>query len=132
RLRTLALGQRLLTVRVKQLMTYSAQKDKEFRHCSSDSAFALDRPIDRFYTTAPNLFSSGSPSCTDRDDTCQTPPRGLPPSTTSPHRNSWPTIATINRPLVPGAVSSPHAINPDSACCMTWAICAPVTRLISW
>lgn len=57
-------------------------------HCSSDSAFALDRPIERFYTAAPNLFSQGSPSCTDRADTCQTPARALPMSTTFPHRNS--------------------------------------------
>src|SRR2546428_11829606 len=84
------------------------------------------------YTTAPNLFSSGSPSCTDRADTCQTPPRGCPPSKTSPHRHSWPTIATIHRPLVPGAVSSPHAIHLDRACGMTWAMGAPVTRVLSW
>src|SRR6266478_5631883 len=31
-----------------------------FRHCSSDSVFDLDRPIDRFYTAAPNLFPQGA------------------------------------------------------------------------
>src|SRR2546428_5876010 len=30
-----------------------------------DSVFDLDRSIDRFYTAAPNFFSSGSPSWTD-------------------------------------------------------------------
>ena len=36
---------------------YGHGRELKIRHCSSDSAFDLDRPIDRFYTAAPNLFS---------------------------------------------------------------------------
>jgi len=42
---------------IAHMETASEELTDEFRHCSKDSVFDLDRSIDRFYTAAPNFFS---------------------------------------------------------------------------
>ena len=104
------------------------------RHCSKDPEFDLDRAGAPFYTAAPNLFP-GSQRCMDRADTCQTPPRGLSMSRTSPNLNGDFITATINKRPVLAVASSPLATNPTSASYMIWAMYAtgrPVDLLVSY
>src|SRR5713101_1769804 len=85
-----------------------------------------------FIQPVPTIFSQGSQRCLDRVTTCQTPPRALSTSRTSPYPN-WDCIAeTISTPPVHDVAISPLATPRTSAPCATWAIEAPVARLTSW
>src|SRR5712691_11715471 len=75
-----------------------------------------------FILPVPTIFSQGSQRCLDRVTTCQTPPRALSTSRTSPYPN-WDCIAeTISTPPVHDVAISPLATPRTSAPCTTWAI----------
>src|SRR5712691_9702506 len=101
-------------------------------HCSRDSAFDMDRPGDRFYTTGPHLFPQESQVCSDRGYTCQTPQRGLSTSRTSPHRNMCLRAGTSRTRPAHEATSSPRATKPDNGRCTTSAISPRVARWTCW
>ena len=93
---------------------------------------AIDRASAGVYTTGPYPFPQENNPCLDRVNMCQTRQRALLTSTPSPSRPWWRTSGTTITPPAPDVAIWPSATNAASARYMTWAICPPDVRLISW